>query len=139
MSMQAVVADAVLTARGVIGDAIVVEGGRVREVTTHHRLGDMATVEHPGSTLVPAFIDSHIHPIGYAALVTGTSLKDADGIDGLVDINEPTSADELNRIPREEIGTSIPDFGFPHDYIQYRTGQRIGSGGVQRTLWEWVA
>lgn len=25
----------------------------------------------------------------------------------------------------------VPDFGFPGDYIEYRTSQRVGSGGVQ--------
>lgn len=84
MSIRAVVANAVMTSRGRLGDAIVVENGVVREVTTRDRLGDLPRVEHSGSTLVPAFIDSHIHPIGYAALVTGTSLKEADGIDDLV-------------------------------------------------------
>ncbi|MEA2711199.1 MAG: hypothetical protein QOF78_3800 [Phycisphaerales bacterium] len=54
-----------------------------------------------------------------------------NGIDGTVDPTEPTSADEINVIRANQIGASIPNFGFAGDYIQYRTGTRIGSGGVQ--------
>jgi hypothetical protein len=54
-----------------------------------------------------------------------------NGIDGTVDLNEPTSADEINVIRAGSIGASVPNFGFAGDYIQYRTGTRVGSGGVQ--------
>jgi len=54
-----------------------------------------------------------------------------NGIDGLVDGNEPHSVDELNRIAVADIGGPVEDFGFPGDYVRYRTGVRVGSGGIQ--------
>jgi glucose/arabinose dehydrogenase len=52
---------------------------------------------------------------------------DNDAIDGG---NEPLSADELNRITQANVGGAVENFGFPSNYIQYRTGTEIGSGGV---------
>jgi glucose/arabinose dehydrogenase len=66
-----------------------------------------------------------IHP------TTGDLYFQDNGIDGLIDGNEPLSADELNRIIASEIGGAIEDFGFADEYIEYRTGDHIGSGGVQ--------
>lgn len=40
---------------------------------------------------------------------------------------EPLSADELNRIPAAQLGGAVEDFGFERDYIEYRTGNRVGS------------
>lgn len=60
---------------------------------------------------------------------TGDLWFQDNGIDGVSD--EPTSVDEMNKIAAAQIGTSVPNFGFAGDYIQYRTGTRIGSGGVQ--------
>ena len=55
-----------------------------------------------------------------------------NGIDGLVDVNEPLSADEINWIPSAQIGNgTVPDFGFPTNYTAYRTGTIVGGGGVQ--------
>ncbi len=63
--------------------------------------------------------------------VSGDLYFEDNGIDGLVNANEPHSADELNRIPAAEIGNgTVPDFGFPHSYVAYRTGTVVG-GGVQ--------
>lgn len=66
-----------------------------------------------------------VHP------ATGDLYFEDNGIDGLIDVNEPTSADELNVIAAANIGTDVFNFGFPSDYIEYRTGRRIGSGGIQ--------
>ncbi|MGH7340578.1 MAG: PQQ-dependent sugar dehydrogenase, partial [Candidatus Rokuibacteriota bacterium] len=52
-----------------------------------------------------------------------------NGIDTPSNRPEPLSADELNRIA--DAGVGVPHFGFPTDYVAYRTGQRVGSGGVQ--------
>src|SRR6266850_5710865 len=54
-----------------------------------------------------------------------------NGIDGLQTRDEPLSADELNRVVVADLGRIVPDFGFPNDYIDYHTRQRVGSGGVQ--------
>ncbi len=51
-----------------------------------------------------------------------------NGIDGLINANEPESADELNRIAVGSVGGAVEDFGFPQNYIQYRTGIFIGGG-----------
>src|SRR4029077_1139184 len=45
--------------------------------------------------------------------------------------NEELSADELNVLPAAQIGQGVPNYGFAHDYIEYRTGRRVGSGAVQ--------
>ncbi len=64
--------------------------------------------------------------------VTGDLYFNDNGIDGLVDPNEPLSADELNVISAAEIGNgSLPDFGFPDNYTEYRTGRIVGGSGIQ--------
>ena len=59
---------------------------------------------------------------------TGDFYFEENGIDGLADRNEPLSADELNRVVAADLGRIVPDFGFPNDYIEYRTGRRVGTG-----------
>jgi glucose/arabinose dehydrogenase len=49
----------------------------------------------------------------------------------LDDPSEPINADELNRLPAAAIGGAIEDFGHAHDYIEYRTGLRVGGGAIQ--------
>ena len=53
-----------------------------------------------------------------------------NGIDGLMDPNEPHSADELNVLPARDLGTALLDFGFPTTFEAYRTGEQIGATGV---------
>ncbi len=62
--------------------------------------------------------------------VAGDLYLQDNGIDGLSNANEPHSADELNMIAASDVGDAIDDFGFPDRYVQYRTGNLIGSGGV---------
>jgi len=62
---------------------------------------------------------------------TGDLYLQDNGIDGLVNANEPHSVDELNRIPRGWIGTLVPDFGFPDNYTAYRTAEVVGGLGEQ--------
>jgi glucose/arabinose dehydrogenase len=73
------------------------------------------------------------NPAGFAFHPQSGDLYFEDnGIDGLVDANEPLSADELNMIPAVQIGNgTVPDFGFPTNYTAYRTGTIVGGGGVQ--------
>lgn len=47
---------------------------------------------------------------------------------------EALSADELNRIPAADIGGAVEDFGFPTDYVECRTGRRVGSGLTTQPL-----
>lgn len=60
--------------------------------------------------------------------VNGDLYFEDNGIDGLVNANEPFSADELNRIAVGNIGGTIEDFGFPDNYVPYRTGGQGGPG-----------
>jgi len=62
---------------------------------------------------------------------TGDLYLQDNGIDGVNDPNEPTSADELNVISAADIGRAIVDFGFPHNYDEYRTGNKIGGEATQ--------
>ena len=72
------------------------------------------------------------NPAGFAFHpVTGDLYFEDNGIDGVVNANEPTSADEVNVIPLAQIGVTLPDFGFPTNYTEYRTGRLVGGGGVQ--------
>lgn len=54
-----------------------------------------------------------------------------NGIDGLVNANEPHSADELNILPAADIGVTLYDYGFPDSYTAYRTGTIVGGVGTQ--------
>lgn len=74
-------------------DTVVVNDGRVEAITRRERLGsDLPIVSHGDAALVPAFIDSHIHPLGYAALVGGTSLSGARDHRDLNDILREAAA-----------------------------------------------
>lgn len=71
------------------------------------------------------------NPAGFAFHPeTGDLYFEDNGIDGLVNVDEPTSADELNVIPFDQIGGEVEDFGFPDSYTEYRTGDFIGRQGV---------
>ncbi|MCC7262482.1 MAG: hypothetical protein IT369_08175 [Candidatus Latescibacteria bacterium] len=61
---------------------------------------------------------------------TGDLYLQDNGIDGLVDVNESHSADELNFIANDALGGAIEDFGFPDNYTRYRTGVFVGGGGI---------
>ena len=76
------VADAVRTARGVPGNAILVEDGRVLAVGDRAALRDAGAAEHeyPGAYLLPGLTDAHIHPVSYAASLVGTSVRGATSI-----------------------------------------------------------
>lgn len=72
------------------------------------------------------------NPAGFAIqAATGDFYFADNGIDGLVDANEPLSADELNFIARTNLGVNMEFFGFPTNYTEYRTGNIIGGAGVQ--------
>ncbi len=76
------------------------------------------------------------NPAGFAFHpTTGDLYFEDNGIDGLVDANEPTSADELNVLPAARIGGTGPGdvefYGFPTNYIAYRTGVNVGGRGLQ--------
>ena len=61
---------------------------------------------------------------------TGDLYFEDNGIDGLQQAIEAHSADEINAIPADQLGGEIDDFGFPDNYIAYRTGEFIGGGAT---------
>ncbi len=71
------------------------------------------------------------NPAGFAFHpATGDLYFQDNGIDGLINGNEPLSADELNFIARTNIGGPIEFFGFPTNYTLYRTNTFVGGAGV---------
>ena len=76
------------------------------------------------------------NPSGFAFHpVSGDLYFEDNGIDGLVDANEPHSADELNVLPASAIAAAgtgdAAFFGFPTNYTAYRTGTVVGGQGIQ--------
>jgi glucose/arabinose dehydrogenase len=73
------------------------------------------------------------NPAGFAFHPANGDLYFNDnGIDGLVDANEPFSADELNILPAAAIGgTAVEFYGYPSNYTAYRTGAIVGGQGIQ--------
>ena len=72
------------------------------------------------------------NPAGFAFHPkTGDFYFEDNGIDGLSNPNEPLSADELNVIPAANYGGAAEYFGFPTNYVEYRTGRIVGTQGIQ--------
>ncbi len=62
---------------------------------------------------------------------TGNLYFSENGMDDPILSVEPKSPDELNVLASGQIGGAIEDYGFAHDFIRYRTGERVGSGAIQ--------
>jgi predicted amidohydrolase YtcJ len=84
--MKLISADSVITSAGRVGDAILVDGGRIVQVGERSELlrSDMTEERYPGSCIIPGLRDAHIHVVPYAGLLSGCSLKAATSIDDLV-------------------------------------------------------
>jgi len=82
------VADAVRTARGVHGNAVLIDGSRVIAAGDRRTLDapGLAVHEFPGAYLLPGMRDAHMHPVPYASALFGTSLEAATSIAALQDI-----------------------------------------------------
>ncbi len=76
------VGDAVRTARGVPGNAILIEDGRVVAVGDSRTLdGPGITVEeYAGAVLIPGLRDAHMHPVTYAVSLSGISVNSIGSI-----------------------------------------------------------
>jgi glucose/arabinose dehydrogenase len=84
------------------------------------------------ATNLTRFASGLRNPAGYAFHpATGDLYFQDNGIDGLVDANEPTSADELNFIARTNLGGLTENFGYPANYTAYRSNIVVGGAGVQ--------
>ncbi|MDX1690017.1 MAG: amidohydrolase [Acidimicrobiia bacterium] len=84
-----VTADAALGPSGTrLGDAILVDGGRVAAVGSAEVLATRADRidRHPGAVIVPGLRDAHLHPIGHAASLHRPSLKDAASLAEIADV-----------------------------------------------------
>jgi predicted amidohydrolase YtcJ len=123
-----VVADAVRTAAGVLGDALLLDGDRVVAAGREDALAGPAieTIRHRG-VIVPALEDAHLHPGALAASSTGASLgapPDFDAIRSVLSERAaalpaaaPLTASGLDehrlaegRLPhREELDGMVPD------------------------------
>lgn len=66
--------------------------------------------------------------IGFSP-ATGDLYFQDNGIDPATGVSQ--SADELNRIAVGSVGGAIEDFGFPSDYVEYRTGTVATALSVQ--------
>jgi predicted amidohydrolase YtcJ len=77
-------------------DTVVVDDGRIEAITHHSKVGVPLT-EHSGKTILGPFIDSHLHPLGYAALVTGISLMECSDMQDLRD----RLRDAATRLPED--------------------------------------
>lgn len=86
-------ADAVVTASGLLGDAIEIAGGRVVRTGYHRDLArpGLPEVAYPGTTIVPGLGDAHFHPLGYTASLTRLTVYDAASIDEVVDAVRTTA------------------------------------------------
>ena len=76
------------------------------------------------------------NPAGFAFHPANGDLYFQDnGIDGLMDANEPHSADELNVLPAAAIAGASPAnvefYGYPDNYTAYRSGIVVGGEGIQ--------
>lgn len=73
------------------------------------------------------------NPAGFAFHPgTGDLYFEDNGIDGLVDANEPFSADELNVLPVGQLGGGVVEsYGFPTTYTAYRSNFVVGATGIR--------
>ena len=86
MTTRLVTADAVVTPRGRLGNAVLVEHDRVVAVGEFDDLSGDIVERHPGAVIVPGFRDAHLHPVGYTASLIRPSLKTAADFAELADI-----------------------------------------------------
>ncbi len=87
MPERLVVANAVRTARGLVGDALHLRRGDIVEIGAAQQLRGLGLPEeqYPGGVIVPGLRDAHFHPVTYAATVTGVSLKEAADFADVID------------------------------------------------------
>jgi len=76
-----IIADAVRTADGVRGNAVLVDGETVIAIGDSDELRSRAhSAEGYPGVIIPGLRDAHLHPVPYTAAIAGISLKDAGDI-----------------------------------------------------------
>ncbi|GBE26004.1 N-substituted formamide deformylase precursor [bacterium BMS3Bbin02] len=75
-------ADSVVRHDGVLGDTVLIQNGAIFAIGQYGDLAtpDVAEKHFPGGTIIPGLCDAHFHPIWYADLLHGISLKSATSI-----------------------------------------------------------
>ncbi len=109
MTASLLSAAAVVTADGLVGDAVLIDGGSVVEVGWSRDLRKRAAMvyEHPLHTIVPGLRDAHIHLAGWSASIGGLDLSAVDGFGRLRD-EIRTHAGSINPAT-PVIGTGLDD------------------------------
>jgi hypothetical protein len=123
------VAQVALTNQGVAGAVGVLAGDAAY----------MVTIEDHGTNVTATNLAQIASGLRNAAgfafhPVTGDLYLEDNGIDGLINANEPLSADELNAIARTNLGQAVSFFGFPTNYTSYRTDSFVGGAGVEPSI-----
>ena len=79
-----VVADRVRTSNGVVGDAVLIEAGKVVAVGEADALRDERTEEvHHAGVIIPGLVDAHFHPLAYALEESGLKLGGSADFDDM--------------------------------------------------------
>jgi predicted amidohydrolase YtcJ len=83
MTKRLIVADRIRTADGVIGDALLINNGRVAALghAADLRRPDLPEERFPNAVMIPGLRDAHMHPVPYALSLTRPTLKDATNLD----------------------------------------------------------
>ncbi|MEN8041453.1 MAG: amidohydrolase [Actinomycetota bacterium] len=101
-------ADRIATGSEVVGNAILVVDGKIASTGDRDELRPKADreIHYAGATIIPGLRDAHMHPVPYAALLDGCSLKQAADIEDLqrrlrdfastLDANQPVVATRLD-------------------------------------------
>jgi hypothetical protein len=66
-------------------DALRLEAGRIVEIGRAASMTGLR-LDHPGATILPAFRDSHVHPVGMAATKTQLDVSGAADLDELIQL-----------------------------------------------------
>jgi glucose/arabinose dehydrogenase len=116
---------ATLTNENIPGASAILVGDSIHRITL---IDDGATLTATNLTQIATGLRN---PAGFAFHpATGDFYFADNGIDGLINANEPLSADELNFIARTNLGGPVEFFGFPSNYISYRTNFFVGGAGI---------
>ena len=80
-------AELVRTARGIPGDAVLIDGESVAAVgrAADLRSPDVIETSYPGAVIIPGLRDAHFHPVPYTAAISGTTLKTAADLADVAD------------------------------------------------------
>jgi predicted amidohydrolase YtcJ len=81
-------ADAIRTAEGIVGNALLVDRDRIVAVGSIDdlRVGGLTEDRFPGAIITPGLRDAHLHPLGHAATLATPTLKQARDFADLADI-----------------------------------------------------